>query len=575
MKIGSRLGLGFGVILTLMVVTTAVSLWRLQTVAETTRQMMQEPLAKERLIGDWYRNIAAGVRRTTAIAKSSDASLTTFFAADAAASTKGSGEMQKKIEALITGTEEKALFDKVSEQRKQYLSTRDAITKAKAAGQTAEVDTLLAQFTPVADAYQKIISDLLEHQRRALDQGAAEIETLAGTSRTLLITLAVVSTLLGAILAWYLTVGITRPLLAASRIARQVADGDPSTHIAVTSKDETGVLLQALKDMHDSLVRIVGEVRTGTDTMTTATAEIASGNMDLSARTEEQANSLGTTAATMEELTSTVKQNADNARQANQLAMTASQVAVRGGTVVAQVVDTMASINASSNKIVDIIAVIDSIAFQTNILALNAAVEAARAGEQGRGFAVVASEVRNLAQRSAAAAKEIKTLIGDSVEKVDAGGKLVSAAGTTMTDIVDSVRRVTDIMGEIVAASQEQSSGIEQVNLAIAQMDDATQQNAALVEQAAAASQSLQEQAAQLSQVVAVFKLEGSAAASNSVLTAPRRATAAAPVRRAAPSIAPARRVAAPARTVAAGSPRVLGAASPATTASGGDWEEF
>ena len=525
MKIGSRLGLGFGVMLTLMLVITAVSLWRLQTVAETTRQMMQEPLAKERLIGDWYRNIASGVRRTTAIAKSGDASLTTFFAVDAAASSKGSGEMQKKIEALITGVEEKALFDKVSEQRKLYLSSRDAITKAKVAGQTTEVDTMLSQFTQIADAYQKLISDLLEHQRHALDQGAKNIEVLAATSRTLLLILAVASTLLGALLAWTLTVGITRPLQAAARIARQVADGDLSTHIAVTSKDETGALLQALKDMHDSLVRIVGEVRTGTDTMTTATAEIASGNMDLSARTEEQAHSLGTTAATLGQLTSTVKQNADNARQANQLAMTASQVAVRGGTVVAQVVNTMASINASSNKIVDIIAVIDGIAFQTNILALNAAVEAARAGEQGRGFAVVASEVRNLAQRSAAAAKEIKALIGDSVEKVDVGGKLVSAAGTTMTDIVDSVRRVTDIMGEIVAASQEQSSGIEQVNRAIAQMDDVTQQNAALVEQAAAASQSLQEQAAQLSQVVAVFKLQGGATVSGSSLPVARRVT--------------------------------------------------
>ena len=573
MKIGSRLGLGFGVILTLMVVITAVSLWRLQTVAETTRQMMQEPLAKERLIGDWYRNIASGVRRTTAIAKSSDPSLASFFAADAAASTKGSGEMQKRIEALITGAEEKALFAKLSEQRKLYLVSRDAITKAKATGQTAEIDGMLMQFSTVAETYQKMISDLLESQRRQLDQGAAAIENLADTSRAVLITLAMASTLLGALLAWYLTVGITRPLQAASRIARQVADGDLSTHIAVTGKDETGVLLQALKDMHDSLVRIVGEVRTGTDTMTTATAEIASGNMDLSARTEEQANSLGSTAATMEELTSTVKQNADNARQANQLAMTASQVAVRGGTVVAQVVDTMASINASSNKIVDIIAVIDGIAFQTNILALNAAVEAARAGEQGRGFAVVASEVRSLAQRSAAAAKEIKTLIGDSVEKVDAGGKLVSAAGTTMTDIVDSVRRVTDIMSEIVAASQEQSSGIEQVNRAIAQMDDATQQNAALVEQAAAASHSLQEQAAQLSQVVAVFKIQAGAAGSGCAIAVPRRAAMPAPARRSTPAAAPARRIAAPARSVAGGTRSATSV--PAVAGSGGEWEEF
>jgi methyl-accepting chemotaxis protein len=266
-------------------------------------------------------------------------------------------------------------------------------------------------------------------------------------------------------------------------------------------------LLQALKDMNESLVRIVGEVRAGTDTIGTASGQIATGNLDLSSRTEAQAGSLEQTAGSMEELTSTVKQNADNARQANQLVVSASDVAVKGGAVVGQVVHTMGSIKESSRKIVDIIGVIDGIAFQTNILALNAAVEAARAGEQGRGFAVVATEVRNLAQRSAAAAKEIKALIGDSVEKVDAGSKLVDDAGATMNEIVTSVKRVADIMSEITAASQEQSTGIEQVNQAIAQMDEATQQNAALVEEAAAAAMSMQDQAGNLSMVVSVFKL--------------------------------------------------------------------
>jgi methyl-accepting chemotaxis protein len=259
--------------------------------------------------------------------------------------------------------------------------------------------------------------------------------------------------------------------------------------------------------MSGSLVKIVGEVRTGTDTIATASGQIASGNLDLSSRTEQQASALEETASSMEELTGTVKQNADNARQANGLAVLASEVAVKGGTVVSQVVGTMSSINDSAKKIVDIIGVIDGIAFQTNILALNAAVEAARAGEQGRGFAVVASEVRSLAQRSAAAAKEIKTLIDDSVEKVDTGSKLVAQAGATMDEVVASVKRVTDIVGEISAASQEQSTGIEQVNQAITQMDDVTQQNAALVEEAAAASQSLQDQAANLAHVVSVFKL--------------------------------------------------------------------
>jgi methyl-accepting chemotaxis protein len=260
--------------------------------------------------------------------------------------------------------------------------------------------------------------------------------------------------------------------------------------------------------MRNSLARLVSQVRQGTDTIATASSQIAAGNQDLSSRTEEQASSLEETAASMEELTSTVKQNADNARQANQLAVSASSVAVKGGSVVAQVVDTMGAINASSRKIVDIISVIDGIAFQTNILALNAAVEAARAGEQGRGFAVVAAEVRNLAQRSASAAKEIKGLIDDSVSKVGEGSQQVAQAGRTMDEIVDSVKRVTDIMAEIQAASQEQTQGIGQINQAITQMDQVTQQNAALVEEAAAAAASLQEQAAGLSQVVSVFRLD-------------------------------------------------------------------
>jgi len=279
--------------------------------------------------------------------------------------------------------------------------------------------------------------------------------------------------------------------------------------------------MQALKDMTGNLQTLVSQVRSGTDTIATASGQIASGNQDLSSRTEQQASSLEETASSMEELTSTVKQNADNARQANVLAQSASGIAVKGGDVVGQVVGTMASINESSRKIVDIISVIDGIAFQTNILALNAAVEAARAGEQGRGFAVVASEVRNLAQRSAAAAKDIKQLIGDSVEKVETGSQLVEQAGRTMTEIVASITRVTDIMAEITSASVEQSSGIEQVNTAIVQMDQVTQQNAALVEQAAAAAESMQDQAARLSEVVSVFKLLASSAPA--VRPAPRR----------------------------------------------------
>jgi methyl-accepting chemotaxis protein len=293
----------------------------------------------------------------------------------------------------------------------------------------------------------------------------------------------------------------------AADVIGKVSKGDLTVVVETKAKDQSSLLF-AMKRMNESLINIVGEVRNTTDSISSASQEIARGNADLSQRTEEQASSLEETASSMEELTSTVKQNAENAKQANQLATNASDIAVKGGQAVGEVVNTMASISTSSKKIVDIISVIEGIAFQTNILALNAAVEAARAGEQGRGFAVVAAEVRNLAQRSAAAAKEIKTLIGDSVDKVDAGSKQVDQAGATMNEIVQAVKRVTDIMAEIAAASNEQTGGIEQVNQALIQMDEVTQQNAALVEEAAAAAEAMQEQAGTLMEAVSVFKLE-------------------------------------------------------------------
>jgi methyl-accepting chemotaxis protein len=345
-------------------------------------------------------------------------------------------------------------------------------------------------------------------------------------------------------------------------IAHKIAAGDLAVTVNTKPSDQSSLLF-AMKTMRDSLAKVVGEVRQGTDTIATASAQIAAGNMDLSSRTEQQASSLEETAASMEELTSTVKQNADNARQANQLAESASSVAVKGGRVVSQVVDTMSAINSSSKKIVDIIGVIDGIAFQTNILALNAAVEAARAGEQGRGFAVVAAEVRSLAQRSAAAAKEIKTLIGDSVDKVEEGSKQVLEAGKTMDEIVGSVKRVTDIMAEITVASREQTSGIEQINQAITQMDQVTQQNAALVEEAAAAAASLQEQASELSQVVSVFKLDD-----NELHHAPAHQRAETIKRSPIHQQPPRAKHAIPA-------PQRKPAAKPALAAAGGDWETF
>lgn len=372
----------------------------------------------------------------------------------------------------------------------------------------------------------------------------------------------------GVVLAAFIWVArsITRQLggdpTYAAEVANRVAAGDLSVEVEVKEKDSSS-LLAAMKRMQESLVKIVSEVRSGTESIGTGTQEIASGNVDLSQRTEEQASSLEETASSMEELTSTVKQNAENAKQANQLAIGASAVAVKGGAVVGQVVATMSSINESSKKIADIISVIDGIAFQTNILALNAAVEAARAGEQGRGFAVVATEVRNLAQRSAAAAKEIKGLIGDSVDKVGAGTKLVDEAGKTMQEIVTAVKRVTDIMAEITAASHEQSQGIEQVNQAITQMDEVTQQNAALVEQAAAAAESLEEQAQQLMQAVSAFNIGGGGGSQ----ARPVARRAAAEPRAARP--APVARIAS--RPAAA--PRVP--AKPAGGGSNDEWEEF
>jgi methyl-accepting chemotaxis protein len=384
--------------------------------------------------------------------------------------------------------------------------------------------TQAGQQAALADLDQQIAT-----QSALMRTSAEAAMTRAHNTSILIITLGLVGGVLSLVTAWFISSGIVRPLRHAVKVARKVAGGDLSDHIRVDSSDEVGQLLQALKDMNASLINIVGEVRGGTHEIAGASGEIAAGNLDLSQRTQAQASSLERTAASMEELTGTVKQNADNARQANQLAQSAAAVAGKGGTVVAQVVDTMSSINASSKKIVDIIGVIDAIAFQTNILALNAAVEAARAGEQGRGFAVVAAEVRTLAQRSASAAREIKQLIGDSVERVDAGARLVDTAGATMREIVASVHRVTDIMGEISMASGEQLSGIEQVNAAIVQMEQVTQQNAALVEQASTAAASMQQRATVLSGTVGIFKLSrdqapAQAAASISLVATPAAA---------------------------------------------------
>ncbi|MCS0616343.1 methyl-accepting chemotaxis protein [Massilia kyonggiensis] len=471
-----------------------------------------------------------------------------------------------KLAALIKSDEGKIKLKTVQEAREVYRTSQQAFLDMMDAGKKPEAAAfLLTQVRKDQRSYFDAVRELIKFQdTRVLDSGHRAGETYRSTIAWLM-GLAAIALVLGTIVAVWITRSITGPLRQAVDVARTVATGDLSARIEVHSADETGQLLQALRDMNQALVNIVGEVRSGTETIASASQQIASGNADLSSRTEEQASSLEETASSMEELTSTVKQNADNARQANQFAVSASEVAEKGGAVMAEVVDTMGAINESARKIVDIIAVIDGIAFQTNILALNAAVEAARAGEQGRGFAVVASEVRSLAQRSAAAAKEIKALIDNSVEKADAGSRLVDQAGTTMREVVESIRRVADIMGEISAASQEQTEGIGQVQLAISQMDQTTQQNAALVEEAAAASEQLREQAGKLSQTVAVFRLGGAHDRAVPV-------TAVQP-KQAAPAIAPPvrKKPAAPARTTA--EPR--GARHLAGAGADDEWEEF
>ncbi|MGJ7507300.1 methyl-accepting chemotaxis protein [Variovorax sp. GT1P44] len=567
-RIGTRLAIGFGIVLGLTIISTAFALNSARNNAEATRHMMESPLAKERLISDWYVLTYSAIARTSMIAKTTDETLPVTFADVISDSVKKGTETMAKVEALLVTDEEKAMFKSIVDLRVKYQAGKDVVGKAKASGNAAEAERAFKEvFQPAARAYESRVLDLLSMERKAIDDMSRAIDAANTRGFNLRAFLTIMTVLLGGAAAFLISRSIVRPLHEAVKVAETVANGDLSSRIEVESRDETGQLLQALKNMNDSLAKVVGEVRTGTDTIATASSQIATGNQDLSSRTEEQASSLEQTAASMEELTSTVKQNADNARQANQLAVSASEVAVKGGSVVSQVVDTMGSINASSRKIVDIIGVIDGIAFQTNILALNAAVEAARAGEQGRGFAVVASEVRNLAQRSAAAAKEIKTLIGDSVEKVEEGSKQVAEAGKTMEEIVDSVKRVTDIMGEITAASQEQTSGIEQINQAITQMDQVTQQNAALVEEAAAAAASLQEQAGSLSQVVSVFKLDRGDRAPTPTIS---RSTpvAAAPAKQA-PKVRAKAAAGAPVKTTRT-EPQLA-----ATSAAGGDWTEF
>ncbi len=512
-RIGARLAMGFGAIFILMATLIVLALLRFNSIGEINHQMVDSDWVKAEAAATIDVTTRANARRNMELLMETEPAKVAALFADIAKNKKAIDEAVVVLDKLIYTDKGKALMQEFKEARGKYVASFGKVGKLVADNHRDEArQILLSETLPALDMVQGIVAQLTAVQKKMVEERGATAAGHIDAAIQMMMVLGALAAVGGIALAYWITHSITKPLHEAVKIAQTVAAGDLTSVIEAKYKDETGQLLRALKDMNGSLIRIVGEVRHSTEAIAIASTQIASGNMDLSSRTEEQASSLEETASSMEELTGTVRQNADNARQANQLALTASSVASKGGDVVSQVVDTMGSINDSAKKIADIIGVIDGIAFQTNILALNAAVEAARAGEQGRGFAVVAGEVRSLAQRSAAAAKEIKTLIGDSVQKVNAGSRLVDDAGSTMQEVVASVRRVTDIMGEITAASQEQTTGIEQINQAVIQMDSVTQQNAALVEQAAAAAASLQHQAGSLAQVVGVFKLHHSEA---------------------------------------------------------------
>ncbi len=511
--IGQRLAIGFGVVIALLIMLAALSYLRIGSLNQEVTTMVKSRYPTTVVANGIKADVNEVTRSMLNVLVMSDPDQ---IKAELAIMAKKNASATAALNDLAKSTTEprgQEILKAIAAIRAKFIPAQvDFIALINDDKKESAMANFMFGLRPQQAKYFEELDKFTAYQNAAMVEAGDAATAVSSRTQLLILVLALGASIVSVAVAYFSTRSITRPLGAAVDIAKRVADGDLSSVIEVTSNDETGQMMGALKHMNNSLIRIVAEVRAGTEAIASASSEIASGNLDLSNRTEQQASSLGHTSGSMRELTATVQQNADNARQANQLAAKASEVAIRGGSVVSHVVDTMGSITASSKKIVDIIGVIDGIAFQTNILALNAAVEAARAGEQGRGFAVVAAEVRSLAQRSAAAAKEIKILIGDSVDKVREGSTLVEQAGVTMEEVVASVRRVTDIMGEITAASQEQSVGIASVNHTILEMDETTQQNAALVEEAAAAAASMQDQAANLARVVSVFKLEQGAA---------------------------------------------------------------
>jgi len=509
LNIVTRLNLGFSIIIVLLLLMSGVGYWSLQSVGSLNNHMVKNELAKKRILELWFSGITNNSYRALTVLRTTDPEERKNILEKISNSDQGNTDLRNQLDAIPKSPEEQELFATVDKKRAIYAENRAELFKSFIHdGNAEEINSRInSEFQPKLAAYIAALNDLGDYLDDQIDQSSTTIDGRFRMGSLTLVIISVVSTVLGSLFAFLISRSITRPLKTALQISRSVSQGNLKTKIRVEGDDEMSELLWSLKSMSENLATVVDDVRKGADTIASTSAEITSGNIDLSERTERQVSDLERTATATEQLIGAVRLNGENAKLADQLATSASEVAVKGGKVVSEVVEVMGSINESSKQIVDIIGVIDGIAFQTNILALNAAVEAARAGEQGRGFAVVATEVRQLAQRSAAAAKEIKTLITGSVEKVSNGARLVDEAGATMGDIVSSVSKVTSIISEITASSKEQLIGIEQISSAVHHLDKMAMENAALVEESLAAAQGLEEQAIHSLQIVEFFKI--------------------------------------------------------------------
>jgi methyl-accepting chemotaxis protein len=573
MKLGTRLGVGFGTVLLLMAIMIAAATMRFESVSDSSDKIVTKDWVKADAASTINAYTRANGLRALELVVATDKGLRDSIRQRMEHNKERVADSLQVLDRLVYSPEGKALLAKVKDARAAFAASFGKVDKLVAGDKQDEAMKLVfAETMPALEVLLSHVTELASFQRKLVEASGANIKSDIQFAHTLMLTLGLAGLVVGMGVAWCLTRSITGQLGGepdyARDVAREIAAGNLTVEVQLRAGDNLS-LLAGMKAMRDSLAQIVGQVRQCSESIATGSSQIATGNADLSQRTEEQAANLEETAASMEQLTSTVKNNADTARQATELASSASAVAAQGGAVVGQVVGTMEAITASSKKIVDIISVIDGIAFQTNILALNAAVEAARAGEQGRGFAVVASEVRSLAQRSASAAKEIKGLITDSVEKVEAGSQQVGEAGRTMSDIVAQVKRVSDLISEISAATHEQTQGISQVGEAMTQLDQVTQQNAALVEESSAAADSLNRQAASLVEAVSVFTLSHDHAANAAV---PARLPSKVEAKLPAPKPAPKQATRpAPARTV-----KVTHAGPALAMAAPGDsWEQF